>query len=444
MIDLQNDRASNAQLAVVGPVFSKFTIVALVFIFRILLDWSYDLVLEPHFSYLGFVSDPDLVRLLESYVLMAPVALLVPHRVQRPSHFLITLFALIPVVPMLSLYGLQGGSRAYIYAAVFAYGIVAFPYSFPLIGFPRLANGKLIALTLCIVFSLVVLIWFYIAGGLDFFSLDISKVYDFRTESHAQLSVGIFGYLNQWVFRVFNIILLAWALHKKKYVLLLAVLTLQVMYFGFSSEKKVLFAPLLVFSVYILSKLNYSTLVVVLGLTAVVAICTMTAIFFDFSLMYSFFVRRMMYVPAQLNFAYFEFFGSKGHVFLSNSLLSWLFDYPYEEIPPRMISYYLRGNTEGWANTGLLGASYMHFGFIGMFIYAAITRLLLNITDSLIVGNLPYWIGLSILIVPYFNLFTGADLTTALGTHGLGIGFLMLWLFTSQKDDEMSRFASKS
>lgn len=36
------------------------------------------------------------------------------------------------------------------------------------------------------------------------------------------------------------------------------------------------------------------------------------------------------------------------------------------------------------------------------------------------------WLGISIVAVPIFSLFTSADLTTALLTHGILVGMLVL------------------
>jgi hypothetical protein len=182
-----------------------------------------------------------------------------------------------------------------------------------------------------------------------------------------------------------------------------------------------------------LSKLKYSINVFLGSLIGMVVICSTITVIWDFSFLYSLFVRRVFYVPALLNFTYYDYFQGLEFVKLSNGALGWLFDYQLEDIPPRMVNFYLRGTVTGWANTGFLGSSYMHFGFIGMLLYSLIVGLLFRLTDSLTVDRLPIWVGLSILIDPYVNLFTGADLTSALATHGLGIGTVMLWLMSGER-----------
>ena len=66
----------------------------------------------------------------------------------------------------------------------------------------------------------------------------------------------------------------------------------------------------------------------------------------------------------------------------------------------------------------------------------------LRIVDALIVGRLPLWFGLSLVIVPFISLFTSADLSTALLTHGLAVSLVLLWLFGGRKVDLRRVFGS--
>jgi hypothetical protein len=278
-----------------------------------------------------------------------------------------------------------------------------------------------------------VAIWLIVSGGLNYFSLDLLNVYQYREVVRNELFQGIFGYINQWAFRIFNVALIAFALYKRKWFFFVCLVLLQLFFFGISSEKKVLFMPLLVLLLYGLHRTKYSPkMLMIVGVLGVVLV-TWIAQTYDQILPFSLTVRRMLFIPAMLNFGYQEFFGAAGHVLWSTGPLSLLFEYPYEENPALMISYHLRGDTDIWMNNGFLGASYMHFGYFGMLLFGAIIGFLARVVDGLVINRLPLWLGLSIVIVPFFNMFTGADLTTAIGTHGLGIGLVILWLLGSEQ-----------
>ena len=70
---------------------------------------------------------------------------------------------------------------------------------------------------------------------------------------------------------------------------------------------------------------------------------------------------------------------------------------------------------------------------MGMIIYSMIVGLLIRIVDMLVASKIPLRFGLCLVIIPFFSLFTSADLTTALLSHGLFLSLLLLWLFSSEK-----------
>ena len=406
----------------------KIFLVSLVLLYRVTLDWSYVTVLEPYFMHLGFVLNWSLSRLLESYFLTVVASLLLPASIRRPSDLLVFLLFVISVCPTMSVYALRGGSELFAWMAIAAFAMVSICRQGKRLIVPRMREGRFLGLSAAVFGTALVTIWLIASGGLNYFNLDLLNVYQYREVVRSELYSGLFGYLNQWAFRIFNVTLIAVALHKRNWFFFVCLLGLQVFFFGISSEKKVLFVPLLVLLLYGLHKTKYSPQMLMIAGIFGVAAATWAAQLFDQVLPFSLSVRRMLFTPATLNFAYHEFFGAAGHVLWSTGPLSFLFEYPYEETPALMISYHMRGTTDIWMNNGFLGASYMHFGYIGMLFFGAIIGFLARIVDSLVIDRLPMWLGLSIVIVPFFNMFTGADLTTAFGTHGLGVGLVILWL----------------
>lgn len=409
-------------------IAARALVVSLSLLYKAALDATYLFALEPYFSHLGFFVDLSVPRLAESYLLVLIPALAVPLRCNRPSDILVLMLFLISICPTMSLYGMRGGPELYCWFAVLAFYSVVVARELRRGEFPTVVHGRFYGLAIAAIGSIAVLAWIFLSGSIVHFNLNLMRVYEFREVVREELYVGFFGYLNQWAFRVFNIALIAMAVYRKKWWLLLALLGLQVFFFGVSSEKKVLFVPLLVFALLIIRRFNYSTVLTILLASVGVGIVTWLTLSTDNWLLYSLTVRRVLFVPAALNFSYFEFFSAAGHTLWSTGPLSMIFEYPFEESPALMISFFERGATDAWMNNGFLGASFMHFGYPGMIFFGLLIGLLCWLVDSLILGRMPFWLGLSIVIVPFFNIFTGADLTTALGTHGLGIGLLILWL----------------
>jgi hypothetical protein len=73
----------------------------------------------------------------------------------------------------------------------------------------------------------------------------------------------------------------------------------------------------------------------------------------------------------------------------------------------------------------------MHAGLTGMLVYGATVGFILSVIDGYSSKGLSVNGILALLIVPFYNLFTSADLTTSLLTHGLAFSIVMLSLLSS-------------
>lgn len=374
----------------------------------------------------------DYLKLLESYLLTVILALPLRNKIVKPSDFLGVVFLAAAIIPTLSFYALNSKERLFMYYMAIAYLIVIYSARlFPGIRFRYIKQGNKIMIFFGSLLVLFVLALMIKNGGLNYFNLDLTRVYEYRGEVSRVINMGILGYLNTWVFKVINPALMVWALLRNKKKLLILFISIQVLFFGISSHKSVLFYPFLILGVYYLFNSRYYkkiTSYMFLGLSFLVIICGLFAIWWEQIWPATLFIRRVFYVPALLNFTYYEVFSQLGHVYLSNSIFALLVDYPFSYDYTRIISLHLFGHPNTNCNNGFLATSYMHFGLGGVVVYSVIVGLLLWMVDSLSFKRLPVWVAISISIVPFFSLFTSADLTTALLTHGIMVVLILLWL----------------
>jgi hypothetical protein len=257
--------------------------------------------------------------------------------------------------------------------------------------------------------------YFISTGGKMVWSF--SQVYAFRDSYGDASQAGIFGYLNSWAAKIFSVILLAWSLQKKKLLITLFVMLLIILLFALSGHKGVLKGVLLVFFFYFLCKYSNTRLVLagafMLFLLSIVIITHV----FDSTMLGSLLLRRLLFVPALLNFKYLEFFSNNEFVYWSNSILKSFVDYPYHIRPVEVVGEYL-GNEGMAANTGFLANGYMHAGYLGVALYTAIAIVIFNIINGFSQKIESYFI-LSIAFIPINVLFVSADLFAAVLTHGL-------------------------
>jgi len=404
---------------------------------------AYVYIISPVYAYSGFITSVSLLAVLESYFMVILIGLTMPSTINRASHFFIWMLAIATIIPTLSFYAMHSGSRMFMYAMVIGYFCVVLFSKIPIIKIGTLKEGRTIGIFLLIIMVVAVAASMIAKGGLSHFNLDLSKVYEHRGEVGLLINAGIWGYINTWVYKVVNPALIAWALWRKRYRLFLIFTALQVLFFAISSHKSVLFYPVLILAVCFIARKKEALKYTTWGLIGVIVLSSCIYLIFDNIWPASLFIRRVFFVPAQLNFAYYELFSSIGYVYLSNSVFSSFLDYPFEYNYANMVSLYLLGHPDTNCNNGFLATGYMHFGYLGMWIFSIIVGLLLWIVDSLIGKRMPMWLGISILLIPFFSLFTSADLTTALLTHGILIGCFILLTIGKKSDSLLNNTKAK-
>ncbi|TLM73419.1 MAG: hypothetical protein FDZ70_07675 [Actinobacteria bacterium] len=411
-------------------------LVASVAAYRLALDAAYFLFLEPRYRHLGFTLDVDWAKVAESWVLMLAMAVLVALSCsrRRASDVLVVLLFAIPIVPVLSMYGLRDEPRVATYLMLGSYAAVLLGRLVPFPKVPRVRTGAAIALAVCAVGVVASLAWILARGGLENFTLDWTAVYDFRARATAAASGGLFAYLIVWSFKVFNLVLIAWSLHRRKWAWLAAALVAQVALFGLTLHKSVLFYPALVVGLYALDRLRLPDHALVWTLAGLSALGVVLYVTRGEAVFPSLLVRRVVFTPAVLDYAYYDFFGRAGHVLMSNGVLGRFFTYPFDLAPPQLIGRYLYDLPRMSANTGFLGTGYMHFGAWGAIGFGLVVGWLLSVSDALAKGRLPRWLGLSVVIAPFFSVFTSSDLPTSMLTHGIVVGLVMLWLLSSAEE----------
>lgn len=77
----------------------------------------------------------------------------------------------------------------------------------------------------------------FFSGAYKYFNLDFTKVYQFRELSNKLASVGIMAYINGWVYKVFVVYLMAYALLKKNFAFFMILFFIEVFFYSISGQK---------------------------------------------------------------------------------------------------------------------------------------------------------------------------------------------------------------
>lgn len=420
---------------------AKLHEIGLLLVFKALLEVVYVLFVNPVYEYSGFVLDVTGIKMLESYIFVVFLYFFLPPGEQRISAIGTKLLFVVMVVPTLSLYALKDESRCFLYLFVAGFWVTLLTIQI----LPRIRVRKIRNMTLVLFLGLgavsaaVYGILIKLNGMPTLRALNLSSVYEIR--SVVSWGPPIMGYLTFWQGKVINSFLIGLAWYKRRYFALLLVLGLQLLLFLVTGHKDFLFTPLLVlFLVYAIEKRNmlrrslWGLITVILVSYAIYAAGLS-------SMPGSLFIRRVLFVPAQINFRYHDFFSENEFTYLSQSHLGILLPTknPYKSYGniAKMMGGIYTGNPECNMNTGYMGDAYMNFGPLGVFIFSLILGVIFLIMDSIASRTDPI-VAVAAMGRPTLTLIGGALFTT-LGTHGLLLSMLIVCLYSRRTERNARR-----
>lgn len=401
-------------------------------LFRLLIELSYVNIISQRFIYDGFVLDFNYTQYLFSWILYFISFLSVNKTLGRLSDMFFLTAHLSVITPLLVLYGLDD-SRDSLVATLF---VVTFLIMKILVEKPRISGarlktlkeGKSMAIGVSVFFVIGLISWVFITNvKLNF---NFLNVYEYRSENSSVLSGGILSYTNNWTYQVFNIFLFSFFLAKKKYIFAFFCFLAQVVFFASFAHKSILFFPFLVLMVWFFFRgdKNKSLTIFPLAFSLVITLTVTSYYLTGEVISSSMFSRRLFFVPANLSFAYFEFFFNNQFVLWSNSVFEFFLEYPYSKRVPHVIGDYLGYNDVG-ANTGFIASAFGHAGFLGIVAYGLIIICFLRFLNFATKGYIPLWFAVALFIVPFRSMLISSDLLTVFLTHGFLVAVILVILF---------------
>lgn len=427
--------------AMTALLTTRFTFVWVSIFFRAVLDISYLKYVTANYGYAGFHTNYTFSSYAISWVVYGMFLFITPHRLRKVSDYFFVSAAFFMVAPLSSMYGLSDQSLYTLLVSTVS--IVAVFYLIRMkfmkvLRIPIISSGTSIAFNVSIIMVAILIIWFLASGAVKNFNLDLTKVYEFRSENAELTNIGVLAYINTWTYKVFNIFLMAYALHRRRYGWVAISLVAQIFFFGIAAHKSVLFFPVLVFAVWYYFRRGTSLVIIPLALGLLVTLSLALSIYTDNSLIASLLIRRVFYVPALLTYQYFDYFSSHGHLFWSDSVMSWLLHYPYSQPFTQVIGDYFGSGVN--ANNGYIASGYAQGGILGIVIYTFIVAFILKFLD--VAGRMcgALWLAVALTVVPLRSLLMSSDLPTVVLTHGLFIAIILLLLVreNSWTDDKVS------
>jgi len=414
----------------------RAAIAAVVLLYVLALLANYRYVIGEYFTGRGFsfsLASLGYIN-LTLFLTVLPVAWM-PVNSNRPTvilYYFLYLIVYIPacVVPAFTEHAGAAALKLQLLLAA-SFAIVGLTYSFRTRDIHRLSLSRSEYLALIGCFTAITFAWIAQTIGVKLQIHRFADVYLVRdnylemVNSHSRLLVYLIG----WQANVIGPLLMALAWIYRSAIFGFAAVLSQLWLYSITGYKSFLMAiPFVVVVFWLSKKRQPGSMMFTLGMLmlAMVVFCSVADLYFggfDFSTVL---VRRALLTPGRQSFYYFEFFSHNPKVMLSHSVLSGVFDYPYEVPPPRLIGRTYMGRYATNANGNLWADGFANFGMAGMFGASMILAAFCWVYDC-VARRTDGRVAAVLLGMPLISLANSALLTTLL-THGLGLALVMLML----------------
>jgi hypothetical protein len=420
----------------------RLKLIVLLQIAFLLLFYSYYKFIVPNFGYTnGFFLAFNEIKFIEGMFIVLIVSFILPTRFKKPSDIFIHFQFLFPILPMLVLYGASDRPREYVYFILLSFFIIISIVRYIKLRPIVVANINFYQLkTMTILITVLYIVSILVLNEGRYFNLNPMKVYDYRLLSQNSLP-SLYMYLTPFVSKVILPIGLLITVIKKKWLLSLLLILCTTMVYGLTSVKSIFFYPILVLIVYFILQCKRPVIIMLNGYIVVIVVSVISFISTDgVSFLGSMFLRRLMFIPGNINFHYYDFISNPANSFLfwSESKLTFgLHKSPYDLIFSKVIGSEYFGSELANASTGWIGSGYMQLGVPGLLIYAVILGFILNFIDSY-AERIDKGVLVAISLIPIRAIMDNSDLFTALLTHGVLL-LLIIISMTKFKDSYFKR-----
>lgn len=395
---------------------SPVLLFACALLFKLALDFSFGKFLVGAGYAYRFTLHFDPLRYAMGLVWCTILFCGIDHSAKKASTFLLAMLYLLEIIPLTTIYSLEGGSHIYYHSVCVAFLLCELMVrSCPAV--IRFRRNRVLSVTMMACFAaavaLLLLVLIRENGLPSLTALNIYKVYEMRASGTFQLSKYA-NYLLTWATNVFLPILIAVALLKKRWISALLMCGILFLIYLYTGQKTFLFViPLLIVFVPWSTRKNFYQeffACFCIGFSLLVLLRWISPVMQSaFSAAYDLFCRRSMLLPAQNKFVYYDYFSTRPKLGLYGAFPQWMVsipdplqgvDYGYD------ISavYYNRPSMN--SNTGFLAEGYMRFGYIGIFLLLLLLAALLRMIDGFQL-RAGYAMTVGVFLYPIFVLADG-------------------------------------
>ena len=409
-----------------------FISIILLIAVSIILELYYSLFITNIYESEGYILNFNPIKYIESKLWFI-VLIFISYILNKRSQFISSLFLfllLIIFIPEQIFYAYSNASQLVFYSIITFFTIVSListlKFKVRTIFMPdRVKYYILIVFSLILV--LPILIDFKLNINPKVFAL--KDIYDVRAVYKTQM--GFFSsYTFWWLAKVVVPVMFVYSLIRKNYKFAIFSIAILMYLFLVSGHKSVYFTPIVMFFYFLFGKdYNKKIKLTFIFLSIFLILINIPDLMMDRYLFKSLFVRRVFFIPTLLNEHYFTLFHDN-FLYLSHSIFRGFVDYPYDVDPAYVVGELCFHKPDMSANNGIIGDSFMNFGYVGVILFSFIFALFLGIFNSIKLD--PKYFGIFIF---YMLIFRGSAFLTVFLTHGFLLVILFAFLIFPKKNN---------
>ena len=268
----------------------------------------------------------------------------------------------------------------------------------------------------------IIFVWGYYAHF--HIQINFSDVYVARMAARTFATPKIIIYMREMARGVIPL-LLTYSLYKNKRFNVFYFTAIQIIQFFIDGSKSVIFILIIgIFVYYFYEKYNQMIDKIPEMMTIGAILAIVETKFFSTNYITSLIIRRVMFIPALINYYYYDFAQKYGFDYYRQSL-EFLGESRYDGVIARIIGKNYFGNVNTNANNGLFADAYINLGSLGCFILPICIVLIFKLIEG--AGKKVHKSVWAVCVIQAFILFTSSSFFTVLITHGILLMIIFLY-----------------
>jgi hypothetical protein len=403
--------------------------------------YYYFYIFQNYLNKIGFRLDLNYLKLVEGFVIIMLLSLFFVYNNLNQSVYLMFSFVLYTfiMVPSACYYFLSNQSRNFFYMQVIVFLILDGVYLLNkrllsgmsnhhhcgiLDRVKNRNNGLVLKLFVIIVglFMLADIVIYIKYGNSILYLFKLDKISGIRLKARKNVP-GNLKYIISWSAMVIVPSSIAWCLKKKKYILLVLPVIIQILVFTIGGTKSHIFILVLVVFLYLLFKYRR-----VYWFVPCMNVLLAISLLLNNTYIMAVVIKRTFFYPMSISYNYYDFFTQYPQMKLSGSILKHFFNNPYKIDAPFIISRYVYKTPVMSANTNFISNAFANFGFFGIIVFTLIVAAILVVIERISYNKIGKEYVILFTFCSFFALVNSALFTTLM-THGLLFALFLAYLF---------------